>query len=145
MVAPKPPETVMRDPATAQTILKENFAPWVQGLQPTVAEISPEGCTLDIPVTPDIARVGGIVCGQALVTLADTAMVLACIGHMGEFQPVATTNLETRFLAAARGERIRCQARILKAGRALFFAEATLMAEPDRRTVALASATLFRP
>lgn len=135
----------MLDPAKAQDLLKANFAPWVQALQPRVTEITPSRAVLEIPVTSDIARAGGIVCGQALATLADTSMVFACAGFLGEFTLVATTNLETRFLAAARGETIRCEARILKGGRALLFAEATLTALPEDRPVAAASATFFNP
>ncbi|EBA09081.1 Phenylacetic acid degradation-related protein [Sagittula stellata E-37] len=103
------------------------------------------GAVLEIPVTAEIARVGGIVCGQALSTLAETAMVFACAGHLGEFVPVATTNLETRLLSAARGDAIRCTARVVKGGRALLFAEAVLVSLPDEKEVARASATFFKP
>lgn len=133
----------MLDPATAQRLLEENFAPWVQALQPTITAIGPEAAVLEIPVTSEIARVGGIVCGQALATLADTSMVFACAGRLGAFKPVATTNLETRFLSAARGDRVRCTARVIKAGRALLFAEATLIRLPDAVPVAAASATFY--
>ncbi|WP_417209504.1 PaaI family thioesterase [Antarctobacter sp.] len=133
----------MLDPATAQRLLEENFAPWVLALQPRVTAIGPESAVLEIPVTPDIARVGGIVCGQALATLADTSMVFACAGRLGAFKPVATTNLETRFLSAARGAAVRCTARVIKAGRAMIFAEATLIRLPDAVPVAAASATFF--
>lgn len=130
---------------TAQRLFEENFADWVQALEPTVTEIGEDGAVLEIPVTPKIARVGGIVCGQALATLADTAMVFACAGRLGTFKPVATTNLETRFLSAARGETVRCEARVIRAGRALIFAEASLLSLPDRKPVAAASATFFQP
>lgn len=133
----------MLDPATAQRLLEENFAPWVQALQPTITAIGPDEAVLEIPVTSKIARVGGIVCGQALATLADTSMVFACAGRLGAFKPVATTNLETRFLSAARGDRVRCTARVIKAGRALLFAEATLIRLPDAVPVAAASATFY--
>ena len=129
----------------ANTLLAENFAPWVRALLPEVMAIGPENAVLEIPVTPDIARVGGIVCGQSLATLADTAMVFACAGHLGDFAPVATTNLETRFLSAARGERVRCAAQVIKGGRALLFAESSLIALPEDKPVAAASATFFRP
>lgn len=135
----------MLDPATANALLEDNFAPWVQALQPKVSDITPLGAVLEIPVTPEIARVGGIVCGQALSTLADTAMVFACAGHIGEFVPVATTNLETRFLSAARGDAIRCTAKVVKGGRALIFAEAVLVSLPGEKEVARASATFFKP
>ncbi|WP_425100944.1 PaaI family thioesterase [Tropicibacter sp. S64] len=135
----------MLDCAAAQALLEENFADWVQALQPRITAIGPGGATLEIPITPAIARVGGIVCGQALATLADTSMVFACAGHFGDFKLVATTNLETRFLSAARGEAVRCEARVIRAGRALIFAEARLTAQPDGKAVAAASATFFLP
>ncbi|MFZ7093878.1 PaaI family thioesterase [Primorskyibacter sp. 2E233] len=135
----------MLDTDQAQRLLEENFADWVQALSPKVVQIGPEGAVLEIPVTPAIARVGGIVCGQALATLADTSMVFACAGRLGEFKPVATTNLETRFLSAARGDAVRCEARVIRAGRALIFAEAMLLSQPDGKPVAAASATFFQP
>lgn len=135
----------MLDTQTAQTLLDENFAPWVLALSPQITAISEHHTVLEIPITPDIARVGGIVCGQALAALADTSMVFACAGHLGVFTPVATTNLETRFLAAAKGDRLRCTAQVIRAGRSLLFAEARLTALPSGRDVAAASATFFKP
>lgn len=135
----------MLDTQTAQRLLDENFAPWVLALAPQITGISADMAVLEIPITPEIARVGGIVCGQALAALADTSMVFACAGHLGEFTPVATTNLETRFLSAAKGDSIRCEARVIRAGRALIFAEARLTSQPSGRDVAAASATFFKP
>lgn len=130
----------------AQAFLASSFAPWVQALNLRVDEITPEGrAVLSMPITDDVARMGGIVCGQALATLADTAMVLSTAAHFGELRDVATTNLDTQFLSAGRGERISCTARITRAGRSLIFAQADLLALPDGRPVASASATFFVP
>ena len=130
---------------TAQDFLKDNFAQWILDMGIEVTEMSSDGATLEIPITPHIERVGGIVCGQALSSLADTAMVFACFSAMDGFKPVATTNLETRFLSGAKGERITCAARVIKQGRSLIFCEATLTAMPSARAVASASATFFVP
>jgi len=130
---------------TAQSFLNENFAQWILDMGIKVTAMSDQGATLDIPITPHIERVGGIVCGQALSSLADTAMVFACFSAMGGFKPVATTNLETRFLSGAKGERITCNAQVIKRGRSLIFCEAPLTAMPSARAVANASATFFVP
>ena len=130
---------------TAQEFLKDNFAKWILDMGIEVTEISDHGATLEIPITPHIERVGGIVCGQALSSLADTAMVFACFSAIDGFKPVATTNLETRFLSGAKGERIACAARVIKQGRSLIFCEATLTTMPSARAVASASATFFVP
>ena len=130
----------------AQAFLASSFAPWVQALKLTVEEVGADGrAVLSMPITDDVARMGGIVCGQALATLADTTMVLSTAAHFGTLRDVATTNLDTQFLSAGRGERIRCTARITRAGRSLIFAQAERGALPDERPVASASATFFVP
>lgn len=127
----------------AQVWLADDFAPWVQALDLTVEQVTPTTACLSMPITPALARVGGIVCGQSLAALADTAMVIACAGHFGASRPVGTVTLDTQFLRPGTGHRIRCDAEIVRAGKALIFARATLIALPDGRPVATATATFF--
>ncbi|MEO0401875.1 MAG: PaaI family thioesterase [Pseudomonadota bacterium] len=131
----------MMEVSDVQQFLDGNFAPWVLALSPTVYEAGPDSVTLDIPITPDIARVGGIVSGQALATLADTAMVLAVGAHLGRMEPVATVTLDTQFLRPGAGDTILAEAEITRAGRSLIFARCTLSALPMGKAVALATAT----
>jgi uncharacterized protein (TIGR00369 family) len=132
-------------PQDADKILTSMFADWVLALQPSVTEIGQDYATLSIPITPKLARIGGIVSGQALSALADTSMVIACSAFMNGFEPIATTNLEVRFLRPATGDTVQCRARILKGGPSLLFAVAELIAFPSGKQVAQASATFFRP
>ncbi|MFP4273661.1 MAG: PaaI family thioesterase [Paracoccaceae bacterium] len=129
----------------AQAILDENFAPWVLALEPRVVSVSEGRAALRIPLTQNVARVGGIVSGQALAALADTSMVIAACARFGAFRPVATTNLDTQFLRPGTGESVLCEAEILRAGKALLFARAMLTAEPSGKLVASATATFFAP
>ena len=131
-------------PQTAQSFLEENFAPWVLALSPTVTEIGPARTTLTIPITADLNRTGGIVSGQALTALADTAMVLACIGHLDEMVPVGTVTLDTQFLRPASGDSITATAEVTRAGRSMIFTRCTLTALPVDKPVALATATFAR-
>ena len=131
-------------PQSAQAFLDENFAAWVLALQPTVTDITPDQTTLTIPITEDLNRTGGIVSGQALTALADTAMVLACGGHLGEMVPVGTVTLDTQFLRPAGGDSIRAEAQVTRAGRSMIFTRCTLIAEPSGKPVALATATFAR-
>lgn len=133
------------NPATAKTLLEEAFAPWVKALDLTITDISQDGATLTMPITDNLVRVGGIVSGQALAAMADTAMVFASIGYLGQPHPVATTNLDTQFLRPATGDLIRCDAEIVRAGKALIFARATMTALPLDKSVATASATFYIP
>jgi len=131
-------------PQTAQQFLDDNFAPWVRALQPVVSQISADQTTLTIPITDDLNRTGGIVSGQALTALADTAMVLACGGHLGEMTPVGTVTLDTQFLRPASGDTIRAEAQVTRAGRSMIFTRCTLFAEPSGKPVAMATATFAR-
>lgn len=131
-------------PEIAHQILDGGFAKWVRALDIEITRIGPEGCEMVIPITDDINRIGGIVSGQALATLADTAMVFACFGHLGSPDPVGTVTLDTQFLRPASGERIRAEAEVTRAGKSMIFARCTLIAEPSGKAVALATATFAR-
>ena len=131
-------------PADAQTFLDQNFAPWVRALDITVTEVTQDRTTLRIPITEDLNRTGGIISGQALTALADTAMVLACGGHFGEMVPVGTVTLDTQFLRPGTGDAIRAEAEVTRAGRSMVFTRCTLIAEPSEKPVALATATFAR-
>jgi len=131
--------------AEANGWLAENFADWVLALEPRVDSMACTGVVLSIPVTGRISRVGGIVSGQALATLADTAMVIACARHFRAFRPVATINLDLQFLRPATGQRISCAATLVRPGKSLIFARAVLAAEPSGKDVATATATFALP
>ena len=130
-------------PDALQTILKENFANWVLALQPEVKTADKDHVLVRMPLTPDLARVGGIVSGQSLAALADTSMVLAAIAHKGEMSLFATTNLDTQFMRPGTGTAILCRAEVLRAGRALVFARADMTEEDSGKLVATATATFF--
>ncbi|MBD3662722.1 PaaI family thioesterase [Sulfitobacter aestuariivivens] len=131
-------------PADAQTFLDDNFAPWVRALDICVSEVTPEKTALRMPITDALNRTGGIISGQALTALADTAMVLACGGHAGEMMPVGTVTLDTQFLRPGTGDAIRAEAEVTRAGRSMIFTRCTLIAEPSEKPVALATATFAR-
>ncbi|ASM71514.1 MULTISPECIES: PaaI family thioesterase [Roseobacteraceae] len=132
-------------PTAAQDVLDTMFAPWVLALQPRVASIDVDHCALVIPITADIARAGGIVSGQVMATLADTAMVLACMGHAGAMIPVSTVTLDTQFLRPGSGDSITARAEVTRAGKGTIFARCTLTAHPSGKDIALATATFAKP
>ena len=74
-------------------------------------------CVLELPHRPILLRPGGIVNGPALMAAADCAMWLAIKAHIGVEGDALTSELNTAFLAPAKGEHVYCTARILKMGR----------------------------
>ena len=86
------------DRETLQGALPEYFAPWVQALGLRVQEFDADSVTLRLPQNAQLSRVGGMLCGQAMMAAADTAMVLALINQFGSFRPCTTVQMNTSFL-----------------------------------------------
>jgi uncharacterized protein (TIGR00369 family) len=82
-----------------------------------VVEVDETLCTLELPHRADLERPGGIINGPALMAAADCAMWLAIKARIGLENDALTSELNTAFLAPAKGEHVYCTARILKMGR----------------------------
>lgn len=124
-----------------QCALADYFAPWVQALGLVVQEAGDDGVILRLPVTEQLARVGGMLCGQAMMAAADTAMVLALMQHFGEFRPCTTVQLNTSFLKPLSGQDALVHARVLRAGKSLAFGEIDIRGAQDGKSACRASTT----
>lgn len=82
-----------------------------------VVSVNKTLCKLELPHTPALERPGGIINGPALMAAADCAMWLAIKARIGVEGDALTSELNTAFLAPAKGEHVYCTARILKMGR----------------------------
>ena len=129
------------DAGALQRALAELFAPWVQALDLRVEEVGASRVTLRLPVTPALARQGGILCGQAMMAAADTAMALALIRHFGQFRPCTTVQLSSSFLRPVAGQDALVEARVLRAGKSLAFGEIDLRGATDGHGVCRVSTT----
>lgn len=115
----------------AERLLGELFAPWVRDLDLTVEQVGEGAATLRMPFHPRLTRIGGTVCGQALMALADTTMVFVIAGAFGEFRPMTTVNQSTQFMRAISNADVVAEGRILRLGRTMAFGEVRLRAEGD--------------
>jgi uncharacterized protein (TIGR00369 family) len=86
-----------------------------------VVTVNKDECTLELPHNPDLERPGGIVNGPALMAAADCAMWLAIKARLGVEGDALTSELNTAFLAPAKGEHVYCTAKILKFGRRMIY------------------------
>jgi len=127
--------------ATLQTALSELFAPWVQALQLRVERCDVDSVTLRLPQNDQLSRVGGMLCGQAMMAAADTAMVLALINHFGRFRPCTTVQINSSFLKPLSGQDALVQARVVRAGKSLAFGEIDIRGADDGNSVSRTSTT----
>ncbi len=124
-----------------QAALPEYFAPWVQDLGLQVEAFGEEGVTLRLPQSDQLSRVGGMLCGQAMMAAADTAMVLALIHHFGAFRPCTTVQLNSSFLKPLSGQDALVQARVVRAGKALAFGEIDIRGAQDGKSACRVTTT----
>ena len=101
-------------PADAQQILLDNFAPWVQALGLRVEACDAQQVRLRMPFSDALVRIGGTICGQALMSAADTAMVIAISAQQGGFRPMATVSQNTSFMRGISAADVEIVARVLK-------------------------------
>ncbi len=129
------------DRDTLQGALPEYFAPWVQALGLQVEAFDADSVTLRLPQNPQLSRVGDMLCGQAMMAAADTAMVLALINQFGSFRPCTTVQMNTSFLKPLSGQDALVQARVLRAGKTLAFGEIDIRGAQDGRSACRAGTT----
>ncbi|MBC5782525.1 PaaI family thioesterase [Ramlibacter sp. USB13] len=129
------------DRDTLQGALPEYFAPWVQELGLRVEAFDADSVTLRLPQDARLSRVGGMLCGQAMMAAADTAMVLALVNHFGAFRPCTTVQMNTSFLKPLSGQDGLVRATVLRAGKALAFGEIDIRGAGDGKSVCRATTT----
>ena len=124
-----------------QAALATYFAPWVQALGLTVEQADDGGVLVRLPMQPQLAREGGMVCGQAMMAAADTCMVLALMQQWGEFRPCTTVQMNTSFLKPLAGQDGLILAKLIRVGKSLAFGEIDISGASDRRSVCRATTT----
>jgi uncharacterized protein (TIGR00369 family) len=129
------------DRATLQGALPEYFAPWVQALGLQVEAFDADSVTLRLPQDAQLSRVGDMLCGQAMMAAADTAMVMALINQFGSFRPCTTVQMNTSFLKPLSGQDALVQARIVRVGKTLAFGEIDIRGAVDGKSACRASTT----
>ncbi len=130
-----------KDKEALQSALAEYFAPWVQALELQVESFDGDSVTARLPLNGELSRVGGMLCGQAMMAAADTAMVLALINHFGEFRPCTTVQMNSSFLKPLSKQDALIEARVIRAGKSLAFGEIDIRGANDGKSVSRATTT----
>jgi acyl-coenzyme A thioesterase PaaI-like protein len=133
----------------AGRLLIEAIAPWVQDLGLLVESVEagrpagapPDwqpGAVLRLPFAAKLCRDGGVVCPQALLALADTAMTFACAAAWNGYRPMSAVDQTTHFLRPVSFD-VLADARIVRIGRTTSFGRVMLSSATDKRPVGMVS------
>jgi uncharacterized protein (TIGR00369 family) len=144
------PQQAEFDIEEARRVLGEVFAPWVQDLSlsvdgiecdppPNAATDWQPGAILRMAFSERLCRNGGVVCGQALMALADTAMVIAILAANRGYRPMTTVDQTTHFMRTVASSDVLADARVVRLGRTMSFGRVTLSSAADNKPVAMVS------
>jgi uncharacterized protein (TIGR00369 family) len=131
----------------AARLMTQIFAPWVQDLAlllesveamrpPGAAPDWQPGAVLRLPFAKKLCSDGEVVCGQALMALADAAMVIACSAAWNGYRPMSTIDQTTHFLRPVNFDTV-ADARVVRIGRNTSFGRVMVMNAVDRRPVGM--------
>lgn len=124
-----------------QAIVDQRTAPWVQELGIVVEEVGTGMVRMRMPFNEKLVHAGGVVCGQALMALADTAIVVGICDDIGRWRGMGTVSLNINFMRPAGAHDVTAIVRIPKSGRRLVFGDITLYGDDPDKPLAHATTT----
>jgi acyl-coenzyme A thioesterase PaaI-like protein len=95
------------------------------------------GAVLRLPFSNKFSR-DGVLCPQALMAAADTAMMLACAAAWNGYRPMSVVDQTIHFLRPVNFD-VLVDARIVRVGRTTSFGRVSLLSAVDRRPVGMVS------
>ncbi|MEZ5853720.1 MAG: PaaI family thioesterase [Hyphomicrobiaceae bacterium] len=98
-----------------------------QGRKLRIVSVGPEQVRVTLTLDPSSLRPGGTVSGPTLFTLADFSIYAALLAHLGpKAIQAVTANLNITFLARPEPVDLYADARLIRVGRTLVYAEVGL-------------------
>jgi uncharacterized protein (TIGR00369 family) len=132
------------DIAEAERLLASGFPTWVQELDITFDKVEGGTVVLRIPPADKLKRHGGMICGQAIMALADTAMAFAVASSVGKVPEMTTVSQTSSFLRAAMEGDLVAEARVIKRGRKIVYGEVNLhVGDPDKPVAHVTSVNML--
>ncbi|RZT38382.1 PaaI family thioesterase [Cupriavidus agavae] len=121
--------------ADIDATLDRVLAPWVRQLGLRAEAVDEGGVTLRLPFQASFRHAGGVVCGQVLMSAADTAMIVAISAALGEFRPMTTVSLTTNFMRPVTDGDVLVRANVLRLGKTVVFGEIELTGRDGKLAV----------
>ncbi|CAA7627023.1 conserved hypothetical protein [Candidatus Terasakiella magnetica] len=131
-------------PEEFNALLNEKL-PMAAALNIQALSIGKGTARLLMPFGPHLTRPVDVVCGPALMTLADVALYAAVLSAIGKVEMAVTSNLNIAFLRKAERCDIIAEASLMKLGRRLAMGAVELIAAGTDDLVSHVTATYAIP
>lgn len=135
---------IKMDRAALTAFMRRDFAQVADDF--TILAVEEDLLEVRLEVAERHLRPGGTVSGPTMFALADVALYLAILSHIGPVALAVTTNCSIDFMRKpAAGRNLIAKARLLKLGRVLAVGDVLLYSEGDNAPVARAGLTYSIP
>jgi acyl-coenzyme A thioesterase PaaI-like protein len=124
----------------AQETLAKVFAPWIVDLKLEPVAFDPGGGTFVLPGNDRLVHVGGVICGQATASAADTACVVTLTALNGRFRICTTVDLTTHFIRPLKPGDVSIRVDILSNGKRMAYARVEMKAKGEEKVAVTATA-----
>ncbi len=107
-----------------------------------IESVGPDTARVRMRLSERNTRHGGTISGPAMFTVADFSIYVALIGRLGsQAIPSVTSNLNITFLTRPPARDVICEARLVRVGRRLAYAEVALYSDGGSEMIAHATGT----
>lgn len=117
----------------AEDMLAKVFAPWIADLGLKPLSFDERGGDFVLPENPRLVHIGGVVCGQATASAADTCSVVTLSALNGRFRICTTVDLTTHFIRPLPPGDVEIRIEVLSSGKRMAFTRAEMRAKGDAR------------
>ena len=105
-----------------------------------LSTLEPGGATLSVGRRPELLQQDGFFHGGVTAFLVDNATTIAAATRLREGQSCLTAEYKLNLLAPARGDRLICRARVVRAGRLMSVVAADVVCVTDGQEMHTATA-----
>jgi uncharacterized protein (TIGR00369 family) len=125
--------------ANVEAIFRD--ANFIESLGIELVDYGPGWCETRIAMRQELQQQHGFAHAGVIMTLADHTLGGAAATVVPNDKDVITVDNKTTFLRPAVGSVLRCRAEVLRAGKTLVFAEATVRHDKDDGDIVVATAS----
>ncbi len=127
--------------ADTKSLTDKIFAPWIKELGLEPISFDERGGNFRLPENPALVHVGGVVCGQAIASAADTAVVAALVALNGRLRMCTTVDFTTHFIRPIPPGAVDIRVDVLSNGKRMAYLRVEFRAEGSEKLAATVTST----
>ncbi|MEZ5812010.1 MAG: PaaI family thioesterase [Rhizobiaceae bacterium] len=124
-----------------KALAEKVFAPWIRELGLEPVSFDDRGGNFRLPDNRALVHIGNVVCGQAIASAADTAIVYVLAALNGRMRMCTTVDFTTHFIRPIPPGAVDMRVEVLSNGRRMAYLRVEFRAEGSDKLAATVTST----